>query len=115
VPEFYQDAGVSWQVYQDVNNFDDNPLAWFKQFQTASNTSVLGERGMSFIGLDKFYSDCAAGTLPQVSYIIGPAELSEHPPYQPRDGAWLQRKVTEAVTNSPLYNKTALIISWDGK
>lgn len=114
VPEYYQDAGVSWQVYQDVDNFDDNPLAWFGQFQTASNSSELGKRGMSFLGLDQFYADAAAGTLPQVTYIIGPAELSEHPPYQPRDGAWLQKQVTEAVINSPAYNKTALIISWDG-
>jgi phospholipase C len=70
---------------------------------------------MAYVGLDKFYADAAAGTLPQVSYIIGPAELSEHPPYQPRDGAWLQRKVVEAVVNGKNYKNTALIISYDGK
>ncbi|KAG9664115.1 phosphoesterase-domain-containing protein, partial [Aureobasidium melanogenum] len=113
VPEYYQDAGVSWQVYQDTDNFDDNPLAWFKQFQEASNASALGQRGMAYVGLEKFYADAAAGTLPQVSYIIGPAELSEHPPYQPRDGAWLQRKVVEAVVNGKNYKNTALIISYD--
>ncbi|KAI1323731.1 phosphoesterase family-domain-containing protein [Xylariaceae sp. FL0255] len=112
-PEFYQAQGVTWQVYQDVDNFDDNPLAWFQQFQVASNTSELGSRGMSFLGLDKFYDDCAAGTLPQVSYIIGPAELSEHPPFQPRDGAWLQKQITEAVINSPAYKSTVLMISYD--
>ncbi|KAF1983373.1 non-hemolytic phospholipase C precursor [Aulographum hederae CBS 113979] len=111
--EYYQDAGVTWQLYQDTNNFDDNPLAWFENFQKASSTSDLGKRGMSFVGLDKFYADAAAGTLPQVSYIVGPAELSEHPPYQPKDGAWLQRKVAEAVINGKAYNKTALIISYD--
>lgn len=26
-PELLQSAGVSWQVYQDIDNFDDNPLA----------------------------------------------------------------------------------------
>lgn len=112
-PEYYQDAGVTWQVYQDTDNFDDNPLAWFKQFQQAPNGSALANRGMSYIGLDKFYSDAAAGTLPQVSYIIGPAELSEHQPYQPKDGAWLQRKIVEAVTTGAAYNKTALIVSYD--
>lgn len=70
---------------------------------------------MAYVGLDKFYADAAAGTLPRVSYIIGPAELSEHPPYQPRDGAWLQRKVVEAVVNGKNYKNTALIISYDGK
>jgi phospholipase C len=113
-PEFYQDAGVSWQVYQDTDNFDDNPLAWFQQFQQAASNSPLGQRGMTKPGLKKFYSDAAAGTLPQVSYIVGPMELSEHPPYMPKDGAWLQRQVAEAVINSPKYNNTVLIISYDG-
>ena len=113
-PEIYQNAGVTWQVYQDTDNFDDNPLAWFKQFQNAPKTSPLAKRGNSFLGLDQFYSDAAAGTLPQISYIIGPMELSEHPPYQPRDGAWLQKQVVDAVINSPSYQKTVLMISYDG-
>ena len=53
------------------------------------------------------------GTLPAISYIIGPTELSEHPPYAPRDGAWLQKKIVDAVTQGKGYSKTALIISYD--
>jgi len=68
---------------------------------------------MSFIGLESFYQAAAAGTLPQVSYIIGPAELSEHPPFGPNDGAWLQQQIVNAVVNSPKYNSTVLIISYD--
>ena len=112
-PEIYENAGISWQLYQDTDNFDDNPLAWFKQFQKAKNGSTLSNKGMAYIGLEKFYEDAAAGTLPQVSYIVGPAELSEHPPYQPKDGAWLQQKIVDVVTSSPLYNNTVLIISYD--
>lgn len=112
-PEYYQDAGVTWNLYQDSDNFDDNPLAWFKQYQQAANGSQLAERGMAYQGLEQFYQDAAAGKLPQISYIVGPAELSEHPPYMPQDGAWLQQKVVDAVTSSPLYNSTALIISYD--
>ena len=40
-PEIYQKAGVTWQLYQDIDNFDDNPLAWFGQYQTAKNDTVL--------------------------------------------------------------------------
>jgi len=114
-PEFYQDAGVTWQIYQDTDNFDDNPLAWFEQYQNAQNGTALSERGMAFLGLDKFYSDAQAGTLPQISYIVGPTQLSEHPPYAPRDGAWLQKQVVDAVTGGKAYNQTVLIISFDGK
>ncbi|CAI7566686.1 unnamed protein product [Penicillium bialowiezense] len=113
VYDFYEEAGVSWQLYQDQNNFDDNPLAWFEQFQKASKDSPLAKKGTSFVGLDAFYQAAANGTLPEVSFIVGPAELSEHPPYMPKDGAWLQKKVVDAVTSSPKYNSTLLMISYD--
>ncbi|KUJ20808.1 PLC-E protein [Mollisia scopiformis] len=113
IPEYWQDAGVSWQVYQPVDNFEDNMLAYFQQYQAASNSSPLTTKGNSYLGLDKFYADAAAGTLPQVSYIVGPPELSEHYPYLPSDGAWLQKKVVDAVTSSPLYKETVLMISYD--
>ncbi|PKX93731.1 uncharacterized protein P174DRAFT_440981 [Aspergillus novofumigatus IBT 16806] len=38
---------------------------------------------------------------------VGPAELSENPP-------WLQKKVVGSVVNSPKYNSTLLIVSYDG-
>jgi phospholipase C len=68
---------------------------------------------MAFLGLQAFYDAAAEGTLPAISYIVGPMELSEHPPYSPHDGAWLQKNVVDAVTSSPKYNRTALIISYD--
>lgn len=64
-------------------------------------------------GLDALKADAAAGTLPQVSWYIGPAELSEHPPFSPAEGAWLQKQVVDAITSSPKYNKTILVISYD--
>ncbi|KAJ5625030.1 hypothetical protein N7510_001339 [Penicillium lagena] len=111
--EFYQDAGVDWQLFQGKDNFDDNPLAWFQQYQNASKDSPLTQRGMSYVGLDDFYNRAGNGTLPEVSFIVGPMELSEHPPYQPKDGGWLQQQVANAVINSPKYNNTLLIISYD--
>ncbi|RMZ79485.1 hypothetical protein DV738_g3307, partial [Chaetothyriales sp. CBS 135597] len=112
-PEIYEKQGVSWQVYQDTDNFDDNPFAWFKQYQDAQNDSALYNRGVSFLGLDQFYEDAANGNLPMVSYIVGPTELSEHSPYSPHDGAWLQQQVINAVTKGKNWNSTALIISYD--
>ncbi|EZF14353.1 hypothetical protein H112_06162 [Trichophyton rubrum D6] len=111
--ELYEDLGVSWQVYQDRNNFGDNPLAHFKKFRDAPPDSPLTKKGMSYPGLDKFYQDARAGNLPEVSFIVGPMELSEHPPWLPKDGAWLQQQVIDAVTQSPKYGKTVLLISYD--
>ncbi|KAI5292508.1 hypothetical protein KEM55_007743, partial [Ascosphaera atra] len=106
-------AGVSWQIYQDKDNFGDNPLAWFEQFQNAPNGSALAQKGMSYVGLNKFYDDAAKGTLPEVSFIVGPMELSEHPPYAPKDGGWLQQQVVNALVNGKAYNSSALFISYD--
>ncbi|PWY90012.1 non-hemolytic phospholipase C precursor, partial [Aspergillus heteromorphus CBS 117.55] len=111
--EVYEDAGVSWQVYQDRDNFDDNPLARFEQFQNASSSSPLAQKGLSYLGLEGFYEAAANGTLPEISFIVGPAELSEHPPYMPKDGGWLQKQVVESVINSPEYSSTLLMISYD--
>ena len=101
-------------MYQDKNNFDDNPLAWFEQYQDAPASSALASKGMAFLGLDEFYKNAAVGTLPEITFITGPAELSEHQPYMPKDGAWLQKKVVDSVVNSPKYNSSLLLISYDG-
>ncbi|KAN0098311.1 PLC-E protein [Hyaloscypha variabilis] len=114
VPEFHQDANVTWQVYQDVDNFGDDLLIdSFAQYQNAPADSPLTIYGSSYPGLQKFYDDAAAGTLPRVSWIVGPAELSEHATYGPQDGAWLQRQIVEAVVNGAAYNETVLMISYD--
>lgn len=113
-PEFYQEAGVPWQIYQDTDNFDDNPLAWFKQYQEAAPGTPLFDRGMAILGLDTFYAQAKNGTLPAVSLIIGPTQLSEHPPFSPHDGAWLQKQIVDAVTTGAAYSKSVLMISYDG-
>ncbi|KAK5996821.1 Phospholipase C C [Cladobotryum mycophilum] len=111
--EYYEDAGTNWQVFQDTDNFDDNAYARFEQFQDAKPGSSLFQRGLQGQTLNTFYERAANGTLPEVSYIVGPMELSEHPPFSPNDGAWLQHKIAQAVLDSPKYNKTVLMISYD--
>ncbi|KAH8816010.1 non-hemolytic phospholipase C precursor [Xylogone sp. PMI_703] len=116
VPEFYEDAGVSWQVYQDTDNYVDDPLVFFKLFQNLKADTSLYNHGVAFnanSSLDAFYADAAAGTLPLVSYIVGPGELSEHQPNRPIDGGWLQKKIVEAIVNGKGYNNTVLMISYD--
>ena len=45
-PERLQRAGISWLIYQEEDNYDDNALAWFKQFADAPTASPLWRRGM---------------------------------------------------------------------
>ncbi|TAQ91417.1 hypothetical protein B7494_g138 [Chlorociboria aeruginascens] len=113
VPEYHQDANVTWMVYQDEDNYGDDALSSFVQYQNAPQDSPLTQFGNSYPGLQQFYDDAMSGNLPQVSWIVGPAELSEHVPYLPRDGAWLQKNIVDAVVHGAAYNETVLIISYD--
>lgn len=63
--------------------------------------------------LEDFYALASNGTLPSISYVVGPAELSEHPPYSPQDGAWLQKQIIYAVTQGKGYSSSVVIISYD--
>jgi phospholipase C len=114
-------AGVSFQVYQDMaDNFTDNPLAGFRNFRAAYNAEpganrVLAERGLSTRGLDKLKEDVLANELPQVSWIVGTAEGSEHPgPSSPAQGADYTSQVLDALTANPeVWSRTVFIVNFD--
>ncbi|RDW65067.1 hypothetical protein BP6252_10718 [Coleophoma cylindrospora] len=113
IADYYQESNVTWQVWQNVDNWEDNPFSWFEQFIDAANGSAYQIRGNSNTGLDKFFEAAAEGTLPQVSFIISDQELTEHPPYMPKDGGWIQQQIFNAVVKSPKYNSTVLMLSYD--
>lgn len=119
--ERLQDAGISWQVYQNMgDNFTDNPLAGFRPFRNAwyqrpGYSQVLRDRGVSTRDLDKLKEDVLAGKLPQVSWIVATAEGSEHPgPSSPAQGADYTSRVLDALTANPeVWSKTVLLINFD--
>ena len=98
-PERLQNAGITWKVYQQPDNFDDNALAWFAQYRTATPGNPLYDRGMTTVNdlVAAFKADVTNGTLPQVSWIIAPTALSEHPIYSPASGADLTKKLLDAL------------------
>ena len=115
-PERLQAAGISWQVYQEVDNYDDNPLAWFSQYQQAAKSSPLYKRGISVQSslLDRFAEDVATRRLPQVSWIIGPDYSTEHPPYLPAAGATFMWDLISVLRDNPdVWRKTALFVTYD--
>ncbi|GIG56888.1 non-hemolytic phospholipase C [Longispora fulva] len=109
-------AGVSWKVYQENDNFDDNAFAWFKNFKNASTSSALYTKGLAKQAdfVKAFGDDVAAGTLPQVSWIIAPANLSEHANYKPAYGEDLTaRLLAKLAANPAVYDKTVFILNYD--
>ncbi len=86
-PERLQRAGVSWRIYQEVDNNGDNALALLKRFQQAPASSPLFVNGLKDRGASAFADDVASGHLLQVSWIIAPSAQSEHPTSTPAAGA----------------------------
>ncbi|ACC76084.1 phospholipase C, phosphocholine-specific [Paraburkholderia phymatum] len=116
VAETLEAAGVSWRVYQQADNFDDNALALFRNFRSASLSSALYRRGMARVDdvARAFAADVAAGTLPQVSWIIAPAALSEHASYHPQAGEDLTaRLLAGLVANPDVWSKTVFLLNYD--
>lgn len=116
-----QNAGVSWQIYQDMaDNFTDNPLAGFAAFRQAYSAAPghdpqLRARGVSTRGLAQLRQDVLGGRLPAVSYIIADAAGSEHPdPSSPAQGAAYTARVLDALTADPaVWSRTALLVMFD--
>ena len=113
-PERLQAAGVSWRVYQQTDNFDDNALAWFAAYQQAPHTSPLYQNGIMARDAGAFAGDVAAGTLPQVSWIIAPTAESEHPGYSPGYGADFCMTMLTALLDHPdVWARTLFILTYD--
>ncbi len=127
--ERLEQAGVSWQTYQALDNFDDNALAWFTSFHNAEPGSALYERGLRQVGdpakkgdpfamgdalVDAFAADVQADKLPQVSWLIAPAALSEHANYAPPNGEHLTARLLAALAAKPeVWAKTVFILNYD--
>ncbi|MES3027953.1 MAG: phospholipase C, phosphocholine-specific [Pseudomonadota bacterium] len=128
--ERLQAAGVSWKVYQEYDNYGDNILSVFKPFRPCPKDSPLYERGRSWVaehktGADRtrsdgeqlveaFRADIAAGKLPQVSWIVTAADLSEHPSAEPSKGEHVCAGLIEALVDHPeVFAKTVFIVNYD--
>ncbi len=70
--------------------------------------------------IDAFYADCAAGTLPHVAFVDGSflQELTgtgadDHPYGDIRAGEAMMNRIYAAVTQSPAWRSTVLVINFD--
>ena len=101
-------ANVSWKLYQGVDNFDDNGFAWFDNYRNAKPGDPLFDLGMNRVDstslygwVDAWESDIKNGTLPQVSWLVGPASLSEHATNHPADGEDLTSRIVDVLRRYP--------------
>ncbi len=114
MPERLEAHGISWKVYSDPGStYDDgdNTLLFFVRYHT---DPVLSAKGIAPTFAD-FETDVAAGTLPQVSWLIAPVGQLEHPVQStPVRGEWAVSRVLGALTARPeLWAHTVLFLTYD--
>jgi phospholipase C len=130
------DAGYTFKVYQQADNYSCNMLEYFSQIKNAPTNSALYQGAFSVSTLwgdgtpggpgdptqptaasnaaQAFEEDCTNGTLPDVSWIIPTSTASEHPAYLPAAGAqFIASKLEALAANEELWNSTVFIINYD--
>ena len=113
-PEALTAAGVSWRVYQEVDNYGCNMLELFKSFQDAPVSSPLYQNGLRTYTPGQFEYDAAHDRLPTVSWIIPTSYQSEHPDYTPAAGAdFVASKIDAIAANPDVWATTLFILNYD--
>jgi phospholipase C len=113
-PERLQAAGISWRVYHDADDYGCNVLKYFTQYQSAEKTSALHDNAMRDRPFAELLSDLRTGNIPQVTWIVPPSTVSEHPSFLPAAGEDHTAEVLEALWSNPkLWAKTAVILNYD--
>ena len=113
-PERLEQAGISWRIYHDLDDYGCNSCTYFAQYRDLPHKSELYENAMRNRPLYELLWDLKSGNIPQVTWIVPPSTVSEHPDYLPAAGEDHTNLILQALwSNSALWAKTALIINYD--
>ncbi|MCB5425177.1 phospholipase C, phosphocholine-specific [Altererythrobacter sp. CC-YST694] len=120
-PERLMAAGIGFQIYQDMaDNFTDNPVVGFQRYRqpkgaAAIAADLLTRRTITTRKLDELKQDVLAERLPEVSWIVAPAAMSEHPGAStPLQGGDYTAQVLDALTANPdVWARTVLLVNFD--
>jgi phospholipase C len=127
--ERLQAAGVGWRVYQEYDNYGDNGLAYFARFRGHHARGAMGKRARRWAKgsnaanarssrgehlIAEFAADVAHDRLPQVSWIVAPYIMCEHPTASPGYGEAFVSGLLSALAASPaVWSKTVFILNYD--
>ncbi len=108
-----QEADLSWKVYCGIN--------WKKQLFSLTRTALKQIKPAvfdpNFESIDQFYKHASDGTLPSYAFlepqITGPQKNDQHPPSDIRPGEKLIADVYQAVRDSPSWDETLLVVTYD--
>jgi len=120
VADLFMNSSISWKYYE--SSLQENGYPQAKKTQTVFSfwnpfaskfTSYTHNYVPHFVPNTDIFTDLQNNTLPQVSWVIGDSYWSEHPPSSSKIGMIWTTKVIDAIMNSPEWNSTAIILTWD--
>jgi phospholipase C len=110
--DLLDEAEVTWKVY-NLTGIDD--ILTVETDNSAMLWSRWAHDPRTFATQQDYLQDCVAGTLPAVSWVIPSSrdQLDEHPPADVSIGMRRQQQVIEALRASPLYPRSAFLLTYD--
>jgi len=113
-PERLEQAGVSWRIYHESDDFNCNVCKYFNQYQNLPSTSPLYDNAIRDRSFAELLYDLQAGNIPQITWIVPPSTVTEHPDFLPAAGEDHSNRILRTLwSNSALWTKTAVIINYD--
>jgi phospholipase C len=119
IADVLTEAGVSWRIYQDMNNNWTgamNGFLAFESFRTAEPGSTIYVNGMTTWTIADLQTAVQNNTLATVNWVLPSAAESEHPgaPCSPTHGGYFEETVLEALTSNPaVWASTIFILNFD--
>jgi phospholipase C len=103
-------AGISWRYYAPSPGQSGYIWSAFDAIRHIRETNLWSEHVVSYT---QFVADAQNGQLPAVSWLVQPANVSEHPPNSTCEGEnWTVAQVN-AVMQGPDWPSTAIFLTWD--
>ncbi len=106
LPDLLEQAGISWKYYlQQIPIWDVMGTIPHIRY---------GPMWDNIVGEEAFVTDLQAGVMPDVSWLLPPVDLSDHPDYGTLCNGenWTVRTIN-AIMQSPEWAHTAIFLTWD--
>ena len=102
---------ISWKTYSPGVN--KGGYQW-NAYDAIQDIRETGQWKQHFANYKQFISDAAADTLPTVSWLVQPANVSDHPITSVCAGEnWTVQQINAIMQNKAVWNSTAIFLTWD--
>ncbi|HJT55370.1 MAG TPA: alkaline phosphatase family protein [Ktedonobacteraceae bacterium] len=102
---------ISWKFYspgKDQSGYEYN------SYNAVEHIRLSKAWNEHIVDYTQFATDVANGTLPTVSWLIEPVQVSDHPTFSVCAGEnWTVSQINTIMNNKPLWNTTAIFLTWD--